>query len=161
MKLICNFGSTRTLSNKRLDIDQLTFIPCLKPGRIMKDELRVAGEAKRATDIMDPTLIGSSVKAVTSTGESRLNTSEVGSSCFFIVQGTSVRAVSFVSMECAPSYCFLHHRCTALPPCCKLASKALSCQHWPGQSREYGNVDISREVGERRSKRCQSCRYLM
>ena len=57
MKLVCDFRGARTLSNKGLDLFQLVLVPVLKSRGIMKNELWVAGEAERATDIMDPTLI--------------------------------------------------------------------------------------------------------
>jgi hypothetical protein len=67
MELVCDFGGARALCDKGLDFLQLALIPVLKPRRIMKNELWVFGEAERATDIMDPALIESSVNKRTST----------------------------------------------------------------------------------------------
>ena len=61
MKLICYFGDTCALCEEGLDIFQLTFVSRLEPGRIVKDELRVAGKAKWAANIVDAALIGISV----------------------------------------------------------------------------------------------------
>ena len=69
MELVCDFGGAGALFDKGLDFLQLALIPVLKPRRIMKNELWVTGEAERATDIMDPALIESSINKRTSTSK--------------------------------------------------------------------------------------------
>ena len=62
MKLVIYFGCSCAFSNKGLDVLQLTLVSRLKPRRIVKNELRVAGKAKRAANIMDSTLVSISVR---------------------------------------------------------------------------------------------------
>jgi hypothetical protein len=62
MKLIVHFGRPCTLLDKRLDFLQLTLVSCLKPGRIVEDELRVAGKGEWVIDVVAPTLISARVK---------------------------------------------------------------------------------------------------
>ena len=57
VKLIIYFRRPCTLLNEQLDFLQLTLISCLKPGRIMENELRVAGKGEWAIDVVDPALI--------------------------------------------------------------------------------------------------------
>ncbi len=45
-----------TSSNERLDLLELTIVSSLEPWGIVKDEVRVAGEAERAMDVMDSAL---------------------------------------------------------------------------------------------------------
>ena len=81
MKLVCDFRGVRALSNKGLNLFQLVLVPVLKSRGIMKNELRVAGEAEPAMDIMDPTLIESRSTSEPPSGRGKA-TSEVGSSLF-------------------------------------------------------------------------------
>jgi hypothetical protein len=69
MELVCDFGGAGTFCDKGLNFLQLALIPVLKPRGVMENELWVAGEAERATDIMDPALIESTVTKRTSTSK--------------------------------------------------------------------------------------------
>jgi len=46
MELIVYFGRSGTLLNEDLDLLHLRFVSSLKPGRVMKDELRVGGKGE-------------------------------------------------------------------------------------------------------------------
>ena len=46
MELIIYFGRLGTLLNEDLDLLQLCFVSSLKPGGVMKDELRVGGKGE-------------------------------------------------------------------------------------------------------------------
>ena len=61
MELVCDFGGAGTFCDKGLNFLQLALIPILEPRRVMKNEFWVACKAERATDIMDPALIESSI----------------------------------------------------------------------------------------------------
>ena len=56
MELIVYFGRPGTPLNEGLDLLQLRFFASLKPGRVMKDELRVGGKGERAIDIVNSAL---------------------------------------------------------------------------------------------------------
>jgi len=56
MELIVYFGSSGTLLNEDLDLLQLRFVSSLKPGRVMKDELRVGGKGEWTIDIVNSAL---------------------------------------------------------------------------------------------------------
>ena len=61
MELVCDFRGVCAFCDKGLNFDQLALIPILKPGRVMKNEVWVAGKAERATNIVDPALTERSV----------------------------------------------------------------------------------------------------
>ncbi len=62
MKLIVYFRGPSTLLDERLDFLQLTLVSCLKPGRIVEDELWIAGEGEWVIDVVDAALISSKVR---------------------------------------------------------------------------------------------------
>jgi hypothetical protein len=62
MKLIINFRGPCTILNEQLDFLQLTLVSSLKPGRIMENELRVAGKGEWAIDVVDSALISGKIK---------------------------------------------------------------------------------------------------
>ena len=73
MKLVCYLCGLCTFSDKGLDFLELAVVSCLESGRVVEDELRVALEAERATDVMDPTLITNRIRTSTSTSNSNAN----------------------------------------------------------------------------------------
>jgi hypothetical protein len=62
MKLIDHFGEPCTPLDEQLDCLQLRLVSCLKPGRVVKDELRVVGKDEWAVDVVDPALDDNGVK---------------------------------------------------------------------------------------------------
>jgi hypothetical protein len=82
MELVCDFGGAGAFCDKGLNFFQLVLITVLKPRGVMKNELWVAGEAERATNIMDPALIESSVIKRTSTSKWDYPTPAEGTSLF-------------------------------------------------------------------------------
>ena len=79
MKLIIHFCGLCTFFNERLDFLQLAFVPCLEPGRIVENELRVAGKGEWAIDVVDPTLNMTTRLNSRSVGENAVITPDVGS----------------------------------------------------------------------------------
>ena len=57
VELIIDISSFRAFMNELLNFLQLSFISSFKTGRVVEDELRVSREVKRASDIMDTTLM--------------------------------------------------------------------------------------------------------
>ena len=72
MKLVCYLCGLCTFSDKGLDFLELAVVSSLESGRVVEDELRVALEAERATDVMDPTLITSGIRTPTPMSKSTI-----------------------------------------------------------------------------------------